>query len=275
MSFFSINTNVGAMQALQALSSVNAEMAEVQQRISTGLKVSSPKDDPGVWAIAQNQRSEVMSLDAVKDSLNRGSSAVDVAMTAGQTVSDLLNQMKALALSAGDFALGDPSRQALDDQYQALRKQIDVVVGSADFNGVNLLSGGGSGGVHALANADGTSTIDVDQVDLRTGGALLSGLPSDLQAGLSSTAVDDIGSAAKNVNSAIARLGAGSKALQTHLTFIGKLQDTLQASIGNLVDADLARESARLQALQVRQQLAMRALQIANQQPSLLLQLFR
>jgi flagellin len=275
VSLFSINTNVGAMQALQALSSVNAEMAEVQQRISTGLKVSSPKDDPSVWAIAQNQRAEVMSLDAVKDSLNRGSSAVDVAMTAGQTVSDLLNQMKALALSAGDFAVGDPSRQALDDQYQALHKQIDVVVGSADFNGVNLLSGAGSGGVHALANADGTSTIDVDQVDLRTSGALLAGLPSDLQAGLSSTAVDDIGSAAKNVNSAIARLGAGSKALQTHLTFIGKLQDTLQASIGNLVDADLARESARLQALQVRQQLAMRALQIANQQPSLLLQLFR
>lgn len=275
MSFNSINTNVGAMQALQALASINSDLADVQQHISTGLKISSPKDNPGIWAIAQNQRGEVMSLDAVQDSLNRGMSAVDVAMTAGQTVSDLLGQMKTLALSANDFAQGDPSRQALDDQYQSLRKQIDVVVSSADFNGVNLLSGGGSGGVHALANSSGTSTIDVAHVDMSTSGALLSALPTDLQAGLGATSIDDITKSSKGVNLAIARLGTGSKALQTHLTLIGKLQDTLEASIGNLVDADLARESARFQALQVRQQLAIKALQIANQQPSLLLQLFR
>ena len=275
MSFNSINTNVGAMQALQALAGINADLADVQQRISTGLKVSSPKDNPAIWAIAQNQRSEAMSLDAVQDSLNRGMSAVDVAMTAGETISDLLGQMRTLALSANDFTQGDPSRQALDDQYQALRKQIDVVVSSADFNGVNLLAGGRSGDVHALANSDGTESIDVDHVDMSTSGALLSGLPSDLQAGLSSTSVDDIVKASKSVNLAIGKLGTESKALKTHLTFIGKLQDTLEASIGNLVDADMAKESARFQALQIRQQLAIRALQIANQQPSLLLQLFQ
>jgi flagellin len=275
VSLNSINTNVGAMQALQALAGVNAKLDEVQQRISTGLKVSSAKDNPAVWAIAQNQRSQVGALDAVKDSLARGQSAVDVAMTAGQSVSDLLNQMKALALSAQDFAVGDPSRQALDDQYQALRHQIDVAVGSADFNGVNLLSAGGAGQVRALANADGTETIDVDHVDLSTSGALLSGLPSDLQGGLDATSMDDIGKVITGVNSAIAKLGTGAKALETHLDFVGKLQDTMNASIGNLVDADLAAESARLQALQVKQQLAIRALQIANQGPSLLLQLFQ
>lgn len=275
MSFNSINTNVGAMQALQALAGINADLADVQQHISTGLKVSSPKDNPSIWAIAQNQRGEVMSLDAVQDSLNRGISSVDVAMTAGETISDLLNQMRTLALSANDFAQGDPSRQALDDQYQALRKQIDITVSSADFNGVNLLSGSGSSDVHALANSSGTQSIDVDHVDMSTTGSLLSGLPSDLQAGLSATSVDDIAKASKNVNAAIGKLGTGSTALKTHLTFIGKLQDTLEASIGNLVDADMAKESARFQALQIRQQLAIRALQIANQQPSLLLQLFR
>lgn len=275
MSFNSINTNVGAMQALQALAGINADLADVQQHISTGLKVSSPKDNPSIWAIAQNQRGEVMSLDAVQDSLNRGISSVDVAMTAGETISDLLNQMRTLALSANDFAQGDPSRQALDDQYQALRKQIDITVSSADFNGVNLLSGSGSSDVHALANSSGTQSIDVDHVDMSTTGSLLSSLPSDLQAGLSATSVDDIAKASKNVNAAIGKLGTGSTALKTHLTFIGKLQDTLEASIGNLVDADMAKESARFQALQIRQQLAIRALQIANQQPSLLLQLFR
>jgi flagellin len=275
VSFNSINTNVGAMQALQALAGINADLADVQQRISTGLKVSSPKDNPAIWAIAQNQRSEAMSLDAVQDSLNRGMSAVDVAMTAGETISDLLGQMRTLALSANDFAQGDPSRQALDDQYQSLRKQIDVVVSSADFNGVNLLGGSGSSDVHALANSNGTESIDVDHVDMSTSGSLLSGLPSDLQAGLTETSVDDIVKASKAVNLAIGKLGTGSTALKTHLTFIGKLQDTLEASIGNLVDADMAKESARFQALQIRQQLAIRALQIANQQPSLLLQLFQ
>jgi flagellin len=275
VSFNSINTNVGAMQALQALASINADLADVQQHISTGLKVSSPKDNPSIWAIAQNQRGEVMSLDAVQDSLNRGISSVDVAMTAGETISDLLNQMRTLALSANDFAQGDSSRQALDDQYQALRKQIDITVSSADFNGVNLLSGSGSSDVHALANSSGTQSIDVDHVDMSTTGSMLSGLPSDLQAGLSATSVDDIAKASKNVNAALGKLGTGSTALKTHLTFIGKLQDTLEASIGNLVDADMAKESARFQALQVRQQLAIKALQIANQQPSLLLQLFR
>lgn len=275
MSFNSINTNTGAMQALQALTAVNAEMAEVQQRISTGLKVSSPKDNPAIWAIAQNQRGEVAALDAVKDSLSRGASAVDVAVTAGETVSDLLNQMKSLALSAKDFALGDPSRQALDDQYQALRHQIDTVVGSADFNGVNLLASGTNNQIRALANTKGTDTVDVNGVDMSTSGSMLAALPTDLQAGLSDTAVDDIGKAARDVNSAVASLGTGSKALQSQLEFTGKLQDTLQASIGNLVDADLAKESARLQALQIKQQLAMQALQIANQQPSILLQLFQ
>lgn len=262
------------MQALQALSGINAEMAVVQQRISTGLKVSSPKDNGAMWAIAQGQRAEVMSLDAVQDSLNRGMSAVDVAMSAGESISDLLAEMKSLALSANDFPLGDPSRQALDDQYQALRKQIGVMASSADFNGVNLLTGGSSG-VRALANTKGTDSIDVDPVDLTLAGALLSGVPSDLQAGLIATSVDDIGKAAKDVNLAIAKLGTGSKALETHLTFTGKLQDTLEASIGNIVDADLAREAARLEALKVRQQLAIMALQIANRQPSIILQLFQ
>jgi len=275
VSFNSINTNVGAMQALQALASVNAEMAQVQQRISTGLKISSPKDNPAIWAIAQNQRGEALALDAVKESLSRGRSAVDVAITAGETISDLLLRMKTLALNANDFALGDPSRQALDDQYQALRKQIDVVVSSADFNGFNLLSAGGSDGVRALANSKGTATIDVEHVDMSTSGALLSGLPTDLQAGFGDTSVDDIGAAFKGVNLALGKLGTGAKALETHLTFVGKLQDTLEASIGNLVDADLAKESARFQALQIRQQLALQALQIANQQPSLLLRLFQ
>ena len=270
----SVNTNVGAMQALQVFAAINAEMAEVQTRISTGLRVSSPKDNPAIWAIAQNQRSQVSSLDAVKSSLQRGQSIADIAITAGESISDMVGQMKALAVSALDYPPGDPARAAINDQYVSLRKLINTTANNATFGGINLIGAGSSGAIRALANADATDTIDVDHVDLSTGGAALSALPADLTA-VTSADLDTINTAQTAVNSAVSKLGTGSKALDTHVTFIGKLQDTLEASIGNLVDADLARESARLEALKVRQQLAIIAMRIANDAPSILLQLFQ
>jgi flagellin len=270
----SVNTNVGAMQALQSFAAINAEMSQVLTRISTGLRVSSPKDNPAVWAIAQNQRAQVSALNAVTGSLQRGQSIADLAIIAGESISDMIGQMKGLALAALDYPAGDPARTALNDQYLGLRKLIDTTANSASFGGVNLLSAGSAGNVRSLANADATQTIDVDHVDLTTGGATLSGLPADLIA-VSTADLAAINTAEKAVNSAVSKLGTGSKALDIHLTFIGKLQDTIEASIGNLVDADLAKESARLAALKVRQQLALIAMRIANEAPSLLLQLFR
>lgn len=271
----SINTNVGAMQALQVFNAINAEMAVVQRRISTGLKVSSVKDNPAIWAIAQNQRSEVRGLEAVKTSLNRSRGIVDVAMAAGESISELLIEMKAKALAASDYDLADPARHALNDDYLALRRQIDRVVRNAEVNGINLLSAGGTDRIRALADTKAQSTIDVDHVDLSTTGSILSGLPADLMGGLGPNGMDDINTAMRGVNAAIGKLGTGSKALESHLKFVEKQQDALEAAIGNLVDADLAKESARLQSLQVRQQLAIVAMQIANRQPSILLQLFQ
>ena len=270
----SVNTNVGAMQALQVFAAINAEMAEVQTRINTGLRVSSPKDNPAIWAIAQNQRSQVSSLDAVKSSLQRGQSIADIAITAGESISDMVGQMKGLALAALGYPAGDPARVAINDQYVSLRKLIDTTANNATFGGISLVGAGSTGGVRALANADATQTIDVDHIDLTTGGAALAGLPADLTA-VTTADLDTIKTAEEAVNSAVSKLGTGSKGLDTHLTFIGKLQDTLEASIGNLVDADLAKESARLEALKVRQQLAIIAMRIANDAPSILLQLFR
>ncbi|TAJ74741.1 MAG: flagellin [Phenylobacterium sp.] len=276
MPYNSINTNVGAMVAIQSFNAINAEMAVVQMRITTGKKINSPKDNPAIWAIAQNQRSEIRGLDAVTSSLQRGMSVVDIAIGAAETISDLLNEMKTLAVSAADYPASDPARTAINENYLALKKQIDTAVSSASFSGLNLLAGGGSTDrVRALANTSATSTIDVDHLDLSTTGSLLSGLPADLMGGFTPTSVSDIATATSNVNNAISRLGTGSKRLESHLKFVGKQQDALEAAVGNLVDADLAKESARWQALQVRQQLAIYAMQIANKQPSYLLQLFQ
>ncbi len=268
----SINTNYSAMIALQSLNAINREMATVQTRISTGLKVSSVKDNPAIWAIAQGQRAELAGLSAVAGSLQRGQSVADVAIAAGETISDLLIQMKELALAAHDHEGNPDPSVALSNDYIALANQIDKIAANASFNGINLISGGGTDQVKALANTKGTSTIDIDHVDLSTGGTALTGVRPN---GSGEIFIADIDAAIKNVNAAVARLGTGSRALDTHLTFIGKLQDTMETSIGRLVDADLAKESARFQALQVRQQLAIQALSIANQGPSLLLQLFR
>jgi flagellin len=275
VSLNSINTNVGAMQALQTLAAINRDLSVTQNRISTGKKVNSAKDDGATWAMAQNQRGELHALDAVTSSLSRGSSIVDIAIAGGESISDLLNQMKEKALAAADPSLDSTSRAALSSDYVALRKQIDIAANNASFNGISLISAGTSGQVKALANTSASSTIDVNHIDLSTTGSLLSGLPADLTTSITSANLTSLTNAITGVNGAVATLGTGSKALDIHSVFIGKLQDSMEESIGRLVDADMARESTKLAALQVQQQLAIQALSIANQAPSLLLQLFR
>ena len=277
MALNSVNTNVGAMIALQNLSQTNSELGMVQNRINTGKKVNSAKDNGAIWAIAQNQRAEMGALNAVKDSLQRGQSTVDVAMAAGESISDLLLQMKEKALAATDETLTSASRDALAEDFDSIRDQITSVIENAQFNGANLLDGSLTGGYKALASADGTSTIDVGDEDMSLSGSIVTlgaadsiGTTSDASAAL--TAVD---SSIANVSAALARMGTSSKALGTHLTFVGKLQDSLEAGVGNLVDADLAKESARLTALQTKQQLGVQALSIANSSTSMLLGLFR
>jgi flagellin len=280
---FSVNTNVGAMVALQNLNSTQSDLMTTQNRVSTGLAVGSAKDNAAIWAIAQNQRATSDSLNSVISSLQRGQSTVDVALSAGTSVSDLLTQMKEKALAAADTTLDTNSRNALNSEFQSLRDQINKTVSNAVFNGGNMLSGTSTGGagitVKALANADATSVITVQAQDLSLGGATLTAnIGTTATIGTVTTATNMIGflnTAIANVSSALGKLGTGDKALASHTTFITNLQNTIDSGIGNLVDADLAKESANLQALQTKQQLGIQALSIANQSSSILLGLFK
>ena len=272
----SVNTNVGAMIALQNLNATNAQLATTQNRINTGKSVATAKDNGAIWAIAQGQRAEIGALNAVKQSLDRGVAAVDVALAAGETVSDLLLQMKEKALAATDASLTTSARAALNEDFKALRDQIASVTTNAEFNGINLLETGATG-FQALANAQGTSTLTVGAEVMALGSTTVSvattqSIDTLTKAAASLTAVSNSIDA---VSGALARLGTKSKALSTHITFVGKLSDALEAGVGNLVDADLAKESAKLQALQTKQQLGVQALGIANQTPQLVLSLFR
>ena len=278
MPFNSVNTNVGAMVALQNLNATNTELATTQSRINTGKRVGSVKDNGAIWAIAQNQRATSNSLNAVRESLQRGQSTVDVAVSAGESVSDLLILMKEKALAASDSTLDANSRTALNDDFISLRDQISKAVNNAEFNGANMLKGVSPTSVAALANADGSSTITVAAQSMDLGTGALAGISATDSIGtqsLASAMIGAINTAIINVSSALSKLGTGSKSLASHLTFINKLQDTVDAGIGNLVDADLAKESAKLQALQTKQQLGVQALGIANQSSSTLLSLFQ
>ncbi|HRD45048.1 MAG TPA: flagellin [Caulobacter sp.] len=276
MALNSVNTNNGALVALQNLNATNRELDVVQSRINTGKKVASAKDNGAVWAIAQTQRGTSNALNAVKDSLQRGQSTIDVAIAAGESVSDLLLQMKEKALAASDTTLDSTSRSALNEDFKALRDQIAKAVTNADFNGANMIKASGNT-VTALANADGSSKITVAAQSLALGGAnvTVAATASLSTATIAATLVTTVSTSITNVGSALAKLGTGSKALEAHLSFVGKLQDSLDAGVGNLVDADLAKESAKLQALQTKQQLGVQALSIANSSTSSLLGLFR
>jgi flagellin len=272
----SVNTNAGALVALQNLTATASQLAQTQNEVSTGLAVSSPQDNGAVWAIAQNERGTSDSLDAVTQSLQRAQSTIQVATSAGTSVSNLLNQLKTLALTASDNSLDATSLAATNSQFKSVLGQITQIVSNSDFNGVNMIKSGGTT-IKALATASG-GVITVAAEDLSLGGANLAGLTAASSIGSVAQAtayVSTINTAITKTNSSLGSLGTGATALQNQLTFVQNLQDTLDTGIGNLVNANLGKESAQLTALQTKQQLGIQALSIANQSSSVLLSLFR
>lgn len=273
---FSINVNASALSALRNLNQTSNDLGDTQTRINTGLRISSAKDNAAVFSIAQKLRSDLRGLSAVGQSLDRGISTVDVALAAASAVSDLLLEMKEKAVAAADQGLDATSRTALSQDFTSLRDQITSVVQNAEFNGTNLIDGG-SDAIVAITNADATQTLTVEHQQLTlssTNIPITSNQTISTQA-TASAAVTDISNAINNLNSALTKLGSGSTALEQSRNFTSQLSDVIEIGIGNLVDADLAKESANLQALQVKQQLGIQALSIANQSPQSILSLFQ
>jgi flagellin len=273
----SVHTNVAAQIALQNLTTTNNRLADVQSRVSTGLKVQGAKDNAAIWAIAQNQRADVGALGAVKQSLDRATSIADVALSAGESISDLLNQLKEKVTAAKDTSLKTQSRQLLDADFKALMKAIKSAVDNAAFDGGNILNGSLTNGIKFLANADASAFVTLAAKNLSLGGSIMEISLSDSLLTLTgaTTALGKLDDSITQLNAALGEIGAQAKQIEAHNSFVSKLVDTLESGIGNLVDADLAKESARLQALQVQQQLGAQSLSIANQAPQIILSLFQ
>ena len=273
----SVHTNTSALIALQNLNRTNERLEAVQGRVNTGLKVQGAKDNASVWAIAQGQRADMGALGAVQMSLDRATSVADVALSAGETISDLLNQLKEKVVAANDESLKTQSRELLNDDFQALLRSISQAVQNSEFDGANLLDGSLTNGVRFLANAEADSFVTLSTRDLSLGGGIIDLTLSSNLLNMSdaATALADLNSSISQVNSALGALGSQAKQIEAHNGLVSRLMDTVESGIGNLVDADLAKESARLTALQVQQQLGVQALSIANQAPQVILSLFR
>jgi flagellin len=272
----SVHTNTSAMIALQNLNKTNEEITGVQNRINTGLQVSGAKDNSSVFAVAQGMRSDIGALGSVQSSLDRAVSIGDVAIAAGESISDLLIEMREKATAAMDPSIDTFARQAYDGDFKSLLDQINVILSNAEFDGANLLNGSLTNGIEFLADADATRAVTLGGQNMSISGSIIT-LASTASLGtatLAGNVVSAIQASLDNVNQALADLGSDLKKMEAHRTFVGKLMDSLTEGVGNLVDADMAKESARLQALQVKQQLGVQALSIANSEPQIILSLF-
>ena len=272
MSTMSVNTNAGAMIALQSLRATNRALETTQLRVTTGLKVNGPKDDAATFAIAQNMRGDIAGYRSVGTSLAMGESVVNVAIDAAKSIADLLTEMKAKSVQASQEGMDNDSYIALHQDFTALREQIETIVNTAEFNGKNLIASDATN-FKVLSTIDGsTITVTAQAVDSTT---LLLHTASLANATSASQARAVLNAAIVTVSNALAGLGASAKRVEIQKDFTMKLVDVLKQGVGNLVDADLAEESASLQALQIKQQLGVEALAIANANPQSILALFR
>lgn len=273
---YSVNTNASALLTLQNLNTTSRDLTEAQKKVSSGKKIDTPRDNGAIWSIAQNQSSIANALNAVTDSLDRGKSTVDVALAAGQNISDYLNQMRTKILAATDSSLDSVSRKNLNEEFKVLRDAIANAVASAEFNGYNIIKSGGIS-YTALAGADGARVLTVSALNLALGGSNVT-IAGTATIGTVATATDALAkvvASIQNVNQGLARMGAQARQIDNQNIFVSKLKDALDTGVANLVDADLAKESARLQALQVKQSLGIQALGIANSSVNVLGSLFR
>ncbi len=268
----SINTNVGAMVALMNLSTTQFNLNTTQNRISTGFKVTGPVDDAADFAIAQGLRSNLSAFSEVQQSLSSATGILSVAIAGATSVSNLLAQINQKAIEASNPPNTASQQSILSNDFTAMMAQLNTFISNSVYNGLNLLSSNSQ-------SVTITSTISGGQLTL-TNASSLAGVSFALSSGVTTTAaalslLTAITAQQLIVGNALGTLGASQNSVNFLTTFTTALSNAVTQGLGSLVDANLAQESARLQSLQVQQQLGTQALSIANARPQILLSLFR
>ncbi len=268
----SINTNVGAGIGLQNLSKTQTNLDTTTRHISTGKRVSTPQEQASIFAIAQGLQSDLQAFDAVGQSLSSATGAAAVATAGATAVSDLLTNLKAQAIEASNPANTPGQQSILSAGFNATLNQIGTIVQNATYNGVNLLSSGSQ-------SVSVTSTISGGQLTISNASGV-GGVTTALAGGVATTAaaislLSAIDAQQLVVGSSLGSLGSSLQSIDSQSNFQQVLSNATATGLGSLVDANLPAEAARLQALNVQQQLGSQTLSIANQRPQVLLGLFR
>ena len=278
----SIHTNPEAFAGLRNLSAVNTGLAERQQRVSTGLKVRGAVDDASNFAISQGLRGEIRAIDAIIQGLSNSKGIASVAMAGATAVSDMMADIRKKIVEGSNPANTTQQQQILQDDYEQMLAQMRTVLENAVFNGVNILievaipfnlALGSVNDVDTLARLDGgTLRLRGQRVDVLYARLANEDISSPANAMQALQAWEDNLSL---INNALGDLGADTRALQFQVENLQAIRDEVSSGLGNIVDADMARESAALTAAQVQQQLSVQTLNIAVSQPRIIQSLFQ
>jgi flagellin len=279
----SILTNSSAIVALQTLKSVNTNLAKTQDMISTGKSIATAKDGSAIFAIAKVMETDANGFKAISDSLGLGESTVAVASAGAEQVVSVLQDIKTLIVSAQSENV---DHAKIQNEIGERAAQVASVISAAQFNGTNLLAtdvdGNGATSLSVLSSLDRVGSaaptaakISVATVDFEANVDLVNNLTAITDTATAATALGEIETFLQTAIDGAAALGASAKRIEGQNDFVSKLTDAMTLGIGTLVDADLEESSARLQSLQVQQQLATQSLSIANQAPQAILSLFR
>lgn len=269
----SVNTNASAIIALQSLNKTNEQLAAVQNRVSTGLRVADAKTDGAAFAVAQGLRGDVKGYEAIGEQLSKAKGVMAVANDVSRSISETLASIRSVMIKLADDNVTGNQRTEYAADYTALKTEITNFINNASFGGSNLLNT--TTAVNIISNLTGGS-MTLTAFNLATDvSANLTAVTTATLARAMLTASGGLTTAEANIGLTMASLGADTRALDNRISFIGLLSDSTEQGIGAIVDADLAKESAKLQSLQVRQQLGAQTLNIANQSPNVLLSLFR
>jgi flagellin len=274
MAMNSIVTNASSFVALRNLNNINAAMQTTQNRVSTGLRISDSADDSSNFAIAQGIRTELKALSAVSQGLNNTKGIGKVALAGTTGVSNLLGDIRAKMTELANEGITAAQRTILSSDFNKLMSQAGNFIANADFNGVNVLETAQTS-ISTLSNLNGGS-LTLNKQDLQTTAEALAAISVSTGATITSAAITTEFTALETaVNTALGGLGADVRALNLQTDFLSDIAAATEEGLGNIVDADMARESARMTALQVQQQLSVQTLGIINQAPNSLLGLFR
>ena len=274
MAMNSVNTNMGAQVALQSLNRTNDALSVTQKRISTGYRVADAKDDGAAFAVAQTVRSDIAGLTSANEQIGGVKGILDTTLSGLNKVSSTMTEIKGVLVKLADGTISTEQRTQYNAQYTALRTQVQDFIKDATYNGRTLLSTTApAGGDIATVRNESAETKTLTAIDGATELVVAAAPATAADAKTALTA--DFATVMGKVNTALNTFGNDSKYLDNQLSYNKEKMDSLETGLVALVDADLAKESAKLQALQIKQQLGTQALGIANQSPQGLLSLFK